>query len=154
MQALRWGNLVFAVWAVLAPAAHVFELPNKLSLDGPLWLAVQQHLYRGWGPFIGAPSEIGALLTTLALLVLGCRRGAARIATLLATAAYAGMLAAFFIFNAPVNAAVSRWTAATLPADWPAWRLQWETGHAIAAGLAVTGLACVLRAFLAEYGRR
>lgn len=36
-----------------ALTAHVLELPNKLSLDGPLWLAVQQHLYRGWGPYIG-----------------------------------------------------------------------------------------------------
>jgi hypothetical protein len=27
--------------------AHVLELPNKLALSGPLWLEVQQNLYRG-----------------------------------------------------------------------------------------------------------
>ena len=43
-------NLAVAILAVLAPLAHVLELPNKLSLDANLWLVVQQHLYGGWGP--------------------------------------------------------------------------------------------------------
>ena len=64
--ALRSINLTLAV---VAPLAHVLELPNKLALDAPLWLAVQQHLYRGWGLFLGGPAEIGALATALALLV-------------------------------------------------------------------------------------
>jgi hypothetical protein len=53
MRWLQRINLAFAILAVVAPLAHVLELPNKLALDGPLWLAVQQHLYRGWGPFFG-----------------------------------------------------------------------------------------------------
>jgi hypothetical protein len=44
---------MLAILAALPPLAHVLELPNKLALDGELWLAVQQHLYRGWGPFLG-----------------------------------------------------------------------------------------------------
>jgi hypothetical protein len=60
------------------------------------------------------------------------------------------MIAAFFILNDPVNAAVSRWTAATLPEDWPAYRLRWEAGHALAALLSVIGLlAAVCAALLA-----
>ncbi len=47
MTPLRGANLACASAAVLAPMAHLLELPNKLALDGPLWLAVQQHLYRG-----------------------------------------------------------------------------------------------------------
>jgi hypothetical protein len=50
--------MLLAAVAVTAPIAHVLELPNKLALDGPLWLAVQQLLYRGWGLVFG-PVEIG-----------------------------------------------------------------------------------------------
>lgn len=59
--ALRWVSVALAILVLLPPVAHVLELPNKLSLGGPLWLSIQQHLYRGWGPYLGAPSEIGAL---------------------------------------------------------------------------------------------
>jgi hypothetical protein len=55
---LRPSNLILAAAAVLAPMAHVLELPNKLTLVGPLWVAIQQHLYRGWGPVIGGPIRL------------------------------------------------------------------------------------------------
>jgi hypothetical protein len=51
------------------------------------------------------------------------------------------MIVVFFVFNNPVNRAVNGWTTATLPSDWPDYRLRWETGHALAALLAVVGLA-------------
>lgn len=90
MTALRWVNLVFAMVALLPPAAHVLELPNKLTLPGPLWLGIQQHLYRGWGPFLGAPAEIGALLTTLLLLVFRRHDRRTRTTTLVAALAFGG----------------------------------------------------------------
>lgn len=131
MHVVRLLALVIAVAALLAPAAHVLEMPNKLKLDGPLWLAVQQSLYRGWGPFIGAPTEIGGLaLSLVCFFFAGARRARALWAA--AAACYLVMLLAFFLFNAPVNAAIDSWTAATLPADWANWRAKWETGHAIA----------------------
>jgi hypothetical protein len=129
----RLINLAFAVWAVLAPMAHVLELPNKLALDGPLWLAVQQHLYRGWGPILGGPGEVGNLVTTAWLAFLHRRSRPLLHPTLLACVCYAGMLTAFFALNAPVNHAVAIWTPNTLPADWQAYRARWEAGHAIAA---------------------
>ena len=145
MKALQKLHLLIAALVVLAPAAHVLELPNKLALDGPLWLAVQQHLYRGWGPFIGAPLEIGALVLSAAIAVL-CRPDT-RVswAATVAAAAYAGMIATFFLFDAPVNVVVSHVTTASLPSDWPLLRRQWETGHAIAAALAVLALAAAIR---------
>ena len=149
MGLLCWINILLACFAVLAPMAHVLELPDKLALDGPLWLAVQQHLYRGWGPFIGAPVELGALATTATLLVLR-RHRAARAPTAAALIAYAAMVLAFFLFNRPVNEALSGWTVATLPADWPSYRLQWELGHATSATLSLAALGCVLWARLLE----
>src|ERR1700751_1126956 len=102
---IRRINIGFAVLVVLAPMAHVLELPNKLALDAELWLSVQQHLYRGWGPFLGGPTEIGALLTSIWLAYLRRRSRTALAATVLASAGYAGMLGAFFLLNQPVNLA-------------------------------------------------
>jgi hypothetical protein len=150
MKWLRRINLAFAVYAILAPAAHVLELPNKLALTGALWLAVQQHLYRGWGPIIGAPAEIGSLLTSLMMLALRRRDHRTRGLTLLAALAYVGMLTAFFVLNAPVNAAVSRWTASTLSPDWKMYRLWWESGHTIAFVLATIALVALVRGALVE----
>jgi hypothetical protein len=56
------------------------------------------------------------------------------------------MIAVFFVFNAPVNAAVDTWTPATLPADWPAYRLRWEIGHVLAALFSFVGLMALVRA--------
>ncbi len=58
------------------------------------------------------------------------------------------MLAVFFPFNAPVNAAFARWTAETLPAESPDYRQQWELGHAIA--FALTAFCTLRRAAFAE----
>ena len=143
---LRGFNLLLAAVAVTAPMAHVLELPNKLALDGPIWLAIQQSLYRGWGPIFG-PVEIAALLTTIALGV--ARRGnpPSLWRTILAAAGYAAMLGAFFAFNEPVNSAVTRWTADSLPSDWPDYRLQWEIGHALAAALSIVALSALIGAW-------
>lgn len=149
---LTWANLTFAVLAFLAPVAHLLELPNKLALDGSLWLAVQQHLYRGWGPLLGGPTEIGALITALGLLAIHWHDRRIRRFLLVAVVVYAGMIAVFFIFNNPVNQAVNSWTAKTLPANWTRYRLRWEIGHAIAAVLAVVGLMAVGRSY--TFGRR
>lgn len=131
-KAMRALNLVIAVLATTAPIAHVVELPNKLRMSGAPWLAVQQQLYRGWG-FVYGPVEILALLTSLGLVFLRRQAAHALRPTVVAVLAYGAMIAVFFVFNAPVNEAFQGWTPATLPARWPRYRLQWETGHAIAA---------------------
>lgn len=148
MRWLRRLAVVIAFLACLAPLAHVLELPNKLRVDGPLWLAVQQHLYNGWGPFIGAPTEIGGLLISLVLLAAYRKHARAAALFSLAVAGYGGMLLSFFLLNAPVNEALNRWTPEMLPADWASYRLQWEIGHAIAALFALTGLAATCTATL------
>jgi hypothetical protein len=143
MTALRTINLILAFIATTAPLAHVLELPSKLTLDGPLWLAVQQHLYRGWGAIFG-PVEIAALALTGVLLAVTWPTGARRI-SFLAFACYAAMIAVFFLFNAPVNEALNGWTAATLPTNWSTYRLRWEIGHAFAAALAVIAFVALMR---------
>jgi len=154
LLALRPVNLTFALLAALPPIAHVLELPNKLALDAPLWLAVQQHLYRGWGPFLGGPVEIIAFATAITLMVARRRDPAPMRLTLVAALAYAGMIATFFVFNNPVNAALNGWTPSTIPPDWTSWRLRWETGHALAAALSIAAIVSLVRAWLIERDRR
>ncbi|HVY13586.1 MAG TPA: hypothetical protein VHB27_00045 [Rhodopila sp.] len=133
MRWLRWLGLLLAFGASLAPLAHVLELPNKLRLDGALWLGIQQHLYDGWGPLIGAPTEIGGLLVSVALVVTSLGRKSLFLLYGITALSYVAMILCFFLLNDPVNKALSGWTPATLPPDWPAYRLEWETGHALAA---------------------
>ena len=127
-----------------AAVAHVLELPNKLALDAPLWLAVQQHLYRGWGPVIG-PFEIAAVLATWTLVYLSRDRRAGFAPAVVAAVCMTLAPLVFFVMNAPVNAAVGSWTATTLPNDWEQYRLRWEVGHAITCALALTAFVALLR---------
>jgi anthrone oxygenase-like protein len=153
VRILRWISLLATAAPLGAAVAHILELPNKFALDGPLWLAVQQSLYRRWGPFI-APFEISAIAATWALAyMVRARRPAFRL-TLTAALCLSAMLAVFFLFNAPVNAAFAGWTAETLPADWPEYRRQWELGHAIACVLALTAFCTLLRAAFVEASAR
>ena len=118
-----------------------------------LWVAIQQHLYRGWGPVIGGPIEVAALATTLALLIIRRGRRETGLLTLAAALAYCGMIVTFFVFNNPVNSAVNTWTPASYPSDWQSYRARWETGHALAALLSVFALGALLRAWVIERNR-
>jgi hypothetical protein len=153
MTGLRRANLILAFIATLAPLAQVLGIPNKLALAGTLWLAMQQHLYRGWGPFLGAPVEIGALAVSQAILTKQRMENQTRRLTFVAAGGYAGMIVTFFLFNNPVNKALSGWAASTLPPSWPDYRSRWEAGHALAALLSPISLVAIARCCLIEVKR-
>jgi hypothetical protein len=145
MKLLRILNLGFGLAAVATPLAHVLELPNKMMLSGVLWLAIQQHLYRGWGSFVGGPAELGSLATSLAWLL--SERGIhAKRLFAVASLGYSGMVIVFFLLNQPTNVAVVHWTASTLPTNWPVYRARWESGHAFSFMLSVTSWTALFRA--------
>ena len=58
--------------------------------------------------------------------------------------------AIFWIFVAPVNAAMVPLTPDTLPADWTHLRDQWEYSHATRAILQIIGLGAYVLSILAE----
>ena len=148
VRVTRWSNLISAGITLGALFAHVLELPNKFSLDGPLWLAVQQHLYWGWGPFIGA-FEVIAIGSAIFLAYLLRHEFTFR-RTAMAAALMLAALAVFFLLNAPVNQAFAGWTAATLPPDWPDYRLRWEAGHAISFVLFLAAIISMVNAWLED----
>src|SRR5690348_2393064 len=122
-RTLRSANLIIAFIATTAPMAHVLEMISKMTLEGPLWLVIQQTLYRGWGALFG-PIEILALLTSVALFFMAREQGARR-AFAIASGCYVVMLVCFFVFNGPVNEALNGWTRVSLPEDWSDYRLRW-----------------------------
>ena len=149
VRMLRWLSLVSTAVTLSALTAHVVELPNKFTLEGPLWLAVQQNLYRGWGRFIG-PFEVTAIVSTWVLLYFVRKKPVIFRLILTASFLLSAGLVVFFAFNAPVNAAFASWTAATLPPDWPNYRLRWEAGHAISFLLVLIAFILLLRALFRE----
>ena len=149
LRLIRWISLITTAVTLGALTAHTLELPNKFALDGGLWLLVQQQLYRGWGPFIG-PFEVAAVVSAWLLLYLVHPRRPVFGMTLFAALLLSGALAIFFFLNAPVNAAFAAWTPATLPADWQAFRLRWEAGHAISFVLVLIALVALLRALFRD----
>ncbi len=110
--------------------SHVLEMPAKLKMDGPLWMTIQQRLYRAFAP-IGGTIEIAAIGATavLAFLVRDDER-----VFYMALGAAIGLAGAFFVvwlmFTNTVNAEVRRWTTRAIPKDWRQWRKQWEFSHA------------------------
>ena len=116
MLALRTANLIIAFIATTAPIAHALEMISKAHAGRAAVARSSATSLSGLGEIFG-PVEIVAFLLTLALLLLKRRDHSSRHAYLIAVACYAGMLADFFLFNRPVNEALSSWTPATLPAD-------------------------------------
>ena len=148
MKVLRTIVLVMAFLATTVPIAHLLELPTKLTLEGPLWLSIQQNLYRGWNT-VFTPIEILALLGSSLLFFLS-KNDRHRSSYLIAAICYVAMILYFFLFNDLVNNTLSKWTAATLPHDWAAYRLKWETGHVLAAVFSLVAFAALLQARIRE----
>jgi hypothetical protein len=114
--------------------AHVLECPAKLYYTGELYLRLQTSLYAYWGPpSITGFVEPAAVLSVLSLVVI-CRRRPV-VLRLTLGAAICLLLAfpvVFFWRVAPANATFFHAThTGILPSNWNAWRMRWETGHAI-----------------------
>jgi branched-subunit amino acid ABC-type transport system permease component len=84
------------------------------------------------------------LIATAAVAVLLRHRAWTAVAHAVAAACLLGTLLAYWFGNRPVNAKVAHWTAATLPANWPAYRDTWETAHAISSVLAAVATVVLL----------
>ncbi len=127
---------------------HVMEIPGKLRLGGAAWLTVQHNLYFAFG-VVGAAIELLSILLTWVVVFL-VRRRPAFFWTLGAALCVTAGLVGWFLMVAPMNAALSGWTAETLPADWTSYRNQWEAGHAMHAAFFGLGFSALVVALLAE----
>lgn len=120
--------IVLTALALVPAAAHVMELPNKLSMTREAYLIVQR-IYRGWN-LIGIV-VIAALIATLVLML--SVDGSAFVPALIAFLAIAATQVVFWVFTFPVNRLTRNWTRA--PDDWQKLRDRWELSHAASAVL-------------------
>jgi hypothetical protein len=149
LKATRFFSLLLVALTLGMTFCHVMEAPGKLRLDGATWLTVQHNLYVGFGT-LGAAIELLAILLTWVVAVQVRHRRLALTWTVAAGLCVTAGLAVWFALVAPVNAALSDWTPATLPPDWHIYRDRWEIGHAIHAALFAIGFGALAIALLAE----
>jgi hypothetical protein len=149
LRAVRFLSLLFTAVALGAALAHLLALPNKIHLSRDDYLVAQQ-IYRGWA-LLGI-ADIGALLTTFVLAVLGRRERGSLVWVVVALVCMAAALVVFFAFTYPANRQTSNWTV--LPAHWEALRRQWEYSHAAGACLYLVAFASLILSILVKCENR
>jgi hypothetical protein len=138
MKPLQFIALILTAVALMPAGAHLFALPNKLHMAQADYF-IAQSVYYGWALF---GFVLIANLAALAALAYASRaQRPACVLVLVSLACQIAVLALFFAYVLPANQATANWTQ--VPANWEAWRRQWEYGHAINALISLAGF-CAL----------
>jgi hypothetical protein len=129
LKSWRFLVLILAALTVGMKFAHVLELAPKLAWDDPeLYLSVQTSLYRVFGT-LGPVIDVATILGAFLLAYLLRRHNAFRL-TLASAAAFTLSLLVWLLIVAPANPHFTDWTTSgVVPADWAAWRAQWQYGQ-------------------------
>jgi hypothetical protein len=135
LRAVHFAAIVLAALALVPAGAHLFALPNKISMGQGQYFTAQS-VYSGWA-FLGL-ILIGALISNGALALLVRDELAPFRFAVAATLCFALSLIVFFVWVFPANQATQNWTA--IPNDWRALRVRWEYGHAVSAILGFVAL--------------
>ena len=140
-------SLLLTALAAGVVLGHLMSRAGKVTLPGPLFVTVQNTLYRNWGTRVGAV-EIGAFLSTFVVAFLTRRRGAIFALSLAGLLSLAGMLLVWAVFINPINIQVRATTSESPPADWALLRDRWHRLHAIRSIFAVVELSALISAVL------
>lgn len=139
MKALQLTVIILIALSFVPSAAHLIELPNKITLGREAYFTVQQ-IYRGWALF-GIPLFL-ALGTSLVLAVLSRSEGLRFLFALASFILVLVSLVTFFTWIFPANQATENWT--TVPENWEALRRQWEYTHAVNAVIMLAALVSAI----------
>lgn len=143
MRAVRFIGILCCALMFGLTVSHVLQAPGSRGLDVASWLAVQHSFYGGFAVVGGLAEIIGLLAAATDAFLLRSRARAAA-GPFIAAACLLGTLLAYWFGNRSINAQVAAWKPTTVPGDWPAYRDQWETAHAISAILGAIALICLL----------
>lgn len=138
---MRFVAVLLTGLALIAPAAHAFELLNKIGLPKEEYFVVQQ-IYSGWW-MIGLLLPL-AFLANVANAIFRRNDSVALTLSIAAAALIALNLVIFLLFTQPANVATRNWTAQ--PPDWEALRMQWEYSHAVNALVTFLAFCCAVLA--------
>jgi hypothetical protein len=144
---IRFMAIIVGGLAVIAPAAHLFELPGKILMSEGDYFVVQR-IYLGWW-------IVGLLLPAafvLNLILVFSARGnqTAFWSALVAAGLIVLNLAIFTIWTRRANVATQNWSIR--PDNWQMLRLQWEYSHAINAGVTLLAFCATTFAALRASG--
>ena len=143
MTIVRFLAVIVTGLAVIAPAAHLFELPGKIQMSAQDYFVVQR-IYLGWwmvGLFLPA-----ALILNLALAFVVRTDRTALVLACVAAALIVLNLAIFVVWTQPVNSVTNNWSAQL--ENWQALRTQWEYSHAVNAGVTLLAFCAATLAAL------
>src|SRR3982074_2292649 len=113
----RFLSLLLTALAAGGRFCPLIARAGKITLPGPLFIAVQNTLYRSWGKKVGAV-EIGAFLSTLTVTVLARGKGPIFALSLASLLFLVGKMLLWAVFINPINVRVRASTSERLPADW------------------------------------
>ena len=147
---LRWISFIATALPLAAAATHLLEAPNKLALDGPLWLAVQQQLHAGWSPFMGVFLWT-AFISTWGLALTTMGRFPVFLPTVVAALCVSGALGLTIMFIQLLDLIFASWTQSTMPANWSGFRLRWQLIQVVEFGLFFAGYWAMMRAALRDW---
>ena len=151
MPSRNIGDVVFFV-ALLSTAmalggalAHLFELPNKISLPRDQYFLVQG-IYAGWNRLTYL--LVVELVSILAVIVMFRRQPHVFWPGVVALLGLIAAQTVFWIYTYPANAATSNWTV--IPDNWEVLRRNWEYSHAAGAAFQLLTMSALIVAALAR----
>lgn len=129
--------------AVVAPVAHLFELPRKIRMSEDQYFVVQIIYLGWWAVGLLLPAAIVINLIHAFTVGIGTQPGWLALA---AVALLILNLAIFMVWTRPVNTVTRNWTVRL--ENWQALRRQWEFSHAANAGITLLAFCCAALAGL------
>lgn len=153
LKPIWFATLLLTALGASMGAAHVLELPAKLSYDAQTYAAVNSTLYRQFA-YVGGPIQVLAIASA-AWLVYRLRRTSSFGPAMGALACLLASFGLWWGLVQPVNVEWSRLIDATADARAQAyvqWRGRWEYGHAVAFAAWLAGLVLLLLATLRRVG--
>ncbi len=147
MKIWRFVAIYLTAITLALTLSHLLEMPRKLRYGEDLYMAVQHTLYLYFA-VVGAPAEIGAVLSLGVVCFLVRRRGRSFALTVVAAICVAAGLAVWFVVVSPANRQMAQWTGIPLPENWMDTRRHWEYGHAAAAVLDLIGFGALIASVL------
>jgi len=140
---IAFTAIILTGMALIAPGAHLLELPNKMGMGANDYFVVQR-VYNGW--WLAGLLLPAAFVANVALAIAQRYDSTALILAMFAAALIGLNLAIFFVWTQPANAATANWT--TQPEDWFGLRRQWEYSHAVNAGITLLAFCATTAASL------
>jgi hypothetical protein len=133
---------------------HALELVPKMAYDAALYLSLHRTLYLLFGAPVGAAIEVGAVLSSIGLIVLV--RGHRSTFAFTVVGAVCMLIAhvIWWIWVNPANRALIQMTLDAPAAEWIRWRNQWEYTHLVRFVVQLWGFAMLLLSVLVDTPRQ